>query len=195
MMQKKQLWQLAGGNGSGKSTFYETRLKHLGLPFVNADVIAKKIKPSSPEEASYTAAKLAEIERLRLLEEGVSFCFETVFSHTSKIDFIAQAKAKGYEIILIWIHLPDSIQNIARVSHRVIAGGHDVPEDKVRSRIERLIMNIESAIPLCDVIHCFDNSSYDEPFKPVFSINYGQLIKHQDPLPTYTELVLPPTKQ
>jgi len=38
----KQLWLLAGGNGAGKSTFYRTQLEPLGVPFVNADVLAKK---------------------------------------------------------------------------------------------------------------------------------------------------------
>jgi predicted ABC-type ATPase len=37
----KQLWILAGGNGSGKSTFYEQYLRPQGLSFVNTDLIAK----------------------------------------------------------------------------------------------------------------------------------------------------------
>jgi predicted ABC-type ATPase len=48
----KQLWLLAGGNGAGKSTFYRTRLKKLGIPFVNADVIAKEIFPDTTEALS-----------------------------------------------------------------------------------------------------------------------------------------------
>ena len=105
MTERKQLWVLAGGNGAGKSTFYQTQLAPLGLPFINADILAKELYPQSAEEHSYDAAKLATEMRFRLLHEGRSFCFETVFSHPSKIDFVAQAKVLGYEIILVFIHL------------------------------------------------------------------------------------------
>ena len=68
MSEAKQLWLLAGGNGSGKSTFYRTRLKPLGLPFINADIIAKTQFPDDPESHSYDAAQLAE-EMRQLKEE------------------------------------------------------------------------------------------------------------------------------
>ena len=81
---KKQLWILVGGNGSGKSTFYHQRLEPLGLPFVNADIIARQLYPDNPEARSYDAAKIAEQQRFQLLSQGRSFCFETVFSHPSR---------------------------------------------------------------------------------------------------------------
>ena len=40
---------LAGSNGAGKSSFYERYLRPLGLPFVNADEIAKVLRPQDPE--------------------------------------------------------------------------------------------------------------------------------------------------
>jgi len=94
-LNNKQLWILAGGNGAGKSTFYRTQLEFLGLAFINAYVLAKELYPQSPEEHSYEAAKLATEMHFRLLQEGRRFCFEAVFSHPSKIDFVAQAKALG----------------------------------------------------------------------------------------------------
>ena len=107
MSQNKQLWLLAGGNGAGKSTFYHIRLAPLGIPFVNADQVAKELFPDAPEAHSYMAARVAAEMRETLLKQGRSFCFETVFSHVSKIDFVAQAKALGYEVVLwclfIWI--------------------------------------------------------------------------------------------
>ncbi|MEQ3763363.1 MAG: AAA family ATPase, partial [Alcanivorax sp.] len=39
---------LVGGNGSGKSTFYEQMLKPKGMPFINADIIAKEAFPDDP---------------------------------------------------------------------------------------------------------------------------------------------------
>jgi len=173
----KQLWVLAGGNGSGKSTFYRTQLEPLGLPFINADVLAKELYPESPEEHSYEAAKLATEMRFRLLNEGRNFCFETVFSHPSKIDFVAQARALNYEIILVFIHLDELALNQARVMQRVSEGGHNVPEDKITARIPRLLVNIKKTLPLCDRVYILDNSSFDKPFQQVAFIQNSQMQK------------------
>ena len=45
----KQLWILAGGNGAGKSTFYDLMLAPLGIPFINADFITKEFYSGDPE--------------------------------------------------------------------------------------------------------------------------------------------------
>ena len=176
---------LVGANGSGKSTFYNQMLKPLGLPFINADLIAKELFPENPEANSYLASKIAEQMRYDQLAVGESFCFETVFSHPSKIDFIAKAKALGYEIILIFIHVGDSALNLARIHQRVLDGGHDVPEDKVLSRIPRLLENLNKAMALCDEVRMLDNSSLDAPFMPVLTIKQGQRIRHLKPLPDW----------
>ena len=85
MKNDKQLWLLAGGNGAGKSIFYRTQLEPHGIPFINADILAKQLYPQNPERHSYEAAKISEEIRAQLLRDGRTFCFETVFSHPSKI--------------------------------------------------------------------------------------------------------------
>jgi predicted ABC-type ATPase len=171
----KQLWMLVGGNGSGKSTFYEQMLKPKGVPFINADIIAKEAFPDDPVSNSHKAARIAEELRFEKLRQGNSFCFETVFSHVSKIDFIATAKATGYQVILVFIHVGNTGLNQARVSQRVLDGGHAVPADKILSRIPRTLDNVKAAIPLCDEVHMLDNSRLDDPFKRVISIINGQI--------------------
>ena len=157
MQGDKQLWVLSGGNGAGKSTFYNTQLKPFGLPFINADVIAKELYPEAPETHSYDAAKIAAHMRYKLIAKAESFCFETVFSHPSKIDFAAQAKANGYEVVLVFIHLDNLDLNLARIAQRVEEGGHAVPPEKVESRIPRTLKHIKAAIPLCDKVYVLDN--------------------------------------
>ncbi len=173
MTDSKQLWVLAGGNGSGKTTFYENFLASKGIKFVNADVIAKVINPDHPEEVSYESADLASEIREDLLRQEVSFCFETVFSHVSKVDFIAKAKAMGYEIILVYIHLETSDLNEARVYQRIESGGHSVPIAKIHSRIPRTMKNISLALPLTDETRLLDNSSKDNPFQQVAVVRRG----------------------
>ena len=65
-----ELWLLVGGNGAGKTTFYERFLAPRKIPLVNADNIARSVWPDAPEKHSYEAALIAERERFRLLEEA-----------------------------------------------------------------------------------------------------------------------------
>jgi len=188
-MNSKQMWLLAGGNGAGKSTFYHTQLEPLGFPFVNADIIAKELYPDSPEQHSYDAAILAEQIRKDLLEQGSSFCFETVFSHHSKIDFVAQAKTSGYEIVLVFIHLDDISLNLSRINQRISEGGHSVPAEKVETRIPRTLENIRKVIPLCDSVYILDNSRSDNPFKKLVTISNGK-IKKESALPSWCKLII-----
>ncbi|OQK16929.1 hypothetical protein AU255_03235 [Methyloprofundus sedimenti] len=190
MKKDKQLWLLAGGNGAGKSTFYQTRLQPLGLPFINADVLAKQLYPEQPEQHSYEAAKIAAAMRMQLLQEGRNFCFETVFSHPSKIDFVARAKAMGYQIVLVFIHLELVSLNQARIAQRVSEGGHYVPEEKVLSRIPRVLHNIQQVLPLCDHSYLLDNSRFDNPFQQIAEIHTGQLLIQKEPLPAWAQELL-----
>ena len=184
-MQAKQLWLLAGGNGAGKSTFYRTRLAPLGIPFVNADLVARELFPESPELHSYEAMQIVEEIRDNLLIDGRSFCFETVFSHPSKVDFVGKAKALDYVVILVMIHLEATSLNKARVAQRVEEGGHDVPDEKIESRIPRLLRLVKTVIPLCDYVYLLDNSLADNPFIQVLTIRNGQVEKILDPLPDW----------
>jgi predicted ABC-type ATPase len=186
----KQLWLLVGGDGAGKSTFYQLVLEPLGLPFVNADRLAKLVYPAAAEEHSYEAAMLAEQQRNTLLLSGASFCFETVFSHPSKIDFTARAKGLGYTVIMVLIHLEQAELNAARVAQRVQEGGHNVPTEKLLKRIPRLLDQVKTAIPLCDEVRVLDNSSAENPFRPVMTIKLGQAEFHQHPLPGWAKQLL-----
>jgi len=190
MSRPKQLWVLAGGNGAGKSTFYSQLLEAKGLRFVNADRIALTMAPSAPAQASYAAARIAEQIRFELLEQEVSFCFETVFSHPSKIDFIAAAKGRGYEIILVFIHLDNPELNLARISQRIAEGGHDVPADKVQARLPRALAHVKQAAALADELYLLDNSSHDNPFRRIATLKDGEVTCFTSPLPEWAVQVL-----
>jgi predicted ABC-type ATPase len=155
----KQLHLVIGPNGSGKTTFV-TEFLALELPgyaYVNADEIAKARWPADSEAHAYEAAQVAAETRARLIASGRSFIAETVFSHPSKLDEIRAAQAAGYQVILHVMLVPEELA-VRRVAYRVQAGGHDVPEHKIRERYQRLWPLAAQAVSLADRAVVYDNS-------------------------------------
>ena len=183
---------VAGPNGSGKSTFFAEYLEHLGLPCVNADHIARMLRARTPKAPDDTLDRraFAEAERLRaaLVEAGVSFCTETVFSDPkgAKLKLLAAARAGGFAVVLIFICLDSAALSIARVRQRVQQGGHGVPEVKLRARFPRTLANMRAAIPIADEAFLFDNSSFDTPYRAVAVYRGGQIVSRHPPLPSWT---------
>jgi predicted ABC-type ATPase len=97
-----------------------------------------------------------------LIGQCEKFSFETVMSHSSKLEFMQIAKDNGYKVYLYFISLADPKLNIGRVATRVQSGGHYVPTDKVESRYYRSMENLLPAIRIADNSYIFDNS-YEEP--------------------------------
>lgn len=81
----------------------------------------------SEEKGGYLAAVLADYLRQELLSARLSFTFETVMSHPSKVELLRQAKAAGYRTYLYFIATEDPQVNIDRIATRVALGGHPVP--------------------------------------------------------------------
>src|SRR5690606_18378349 len=69
-----------------------------------------------------------------LRSAGQSFAFETTLSSRSLTVFIRKLQEKDYRVQLLFFWLPTADQAIARVRFRVLAGGHEVPEETVRRR-------------------------------------------------------------
>lgn len=83
---------------------------------------------------SYFASVLSDFIRNKLLEEQLSFTFETVMSSDDKIAFMLKARASGYRTYLYFVATEDPDININRVKNRVAAGGHPVPTEKIVQR-------------------------------------------------------------
>ena len=126
------------------------------LPAIACDRGLLRVKKS--EVNSYYAAMIAELIRSYLLVHKISFTFETVMSHESKITFLVHAKEKGFRTYLYFIATEDPRINISRVAKRVLKGGHDVPIDKIESRYHRAIGLLSKALNAVDRGYVFDNS-------------------------------------
>jgi len=150
-MSKPVVLVFAGPNGSGKSTI--TKLMPLYGVYINADDMKKENNLSDLE-----AAQQAEALRKRLLEKKNDFTFETVLSTDRNMLLLQNAKKNGYEIQCIYVLTCNVDINVARVKGRVCEGGHDVPEDKIRSRYVKALKLLPQLIDICDKILIYDNS-------------------------------------
>lgn len=101
--------------------------------------------------------------RYSSIEKKEDFTFETVLSSHYKLDILKKAKAEGYFIKCIFVLTVDSSVNVARVAARVANGGHNVNEEKIRSRYTASLQNIKKLIEICDIIHVYDNT--EEPIR------------------------------
>jgi len=141
----------AGPNGSGKSTI--TRLLPSNGVYINADELQKEYALTDLE-----AAQKAEALRNRLVEKKADFTFETVLSTERNLLLLRKAKENGFEIQCVYVLTCNADINVARVKGRVREGGHNVPEDKIRSRYRKALKLLPQVIDVCDKILIYDNS-------------------------------------
>ncbi len=158
---KPTLYIIAGPNGAGKTTFADGVLPSCtkSREFVNADIIAQRLSPRSPEAVAFRAGR-EMLERIKALgEQKVDFSIETTLSGKTYVSWLRELKAKGYTIHLFFIWLPDVQMSIRRVADRVRKGGHNIPEATIRRRYLSGIRNLfEVYRPLVDSWTLFDNS-------------------------------------
>jgi predicted ABC-type ATPase len=103
---------------------------------------------------------------------------------------LVQAKASGYQVILVMIHLGSPQLNQARIAMRVSEGGHNVPAAKVEGRIARMLKQVKVVLPLCDLVQLYDNSSAEHPFQPIATLEQGYCRPHSASLPPWAASLL-----
>ncbi len=132
----KRLYIIGGPNGAGKTTASYTILPEIlnCKEFVNADEIAKGISPFNPGNVSIQAGRLMLIRIKELLNKEETFAFETTLSSRSFTVFIQDARAKGYEVVLLFLMLDSVELAIERVATRVKEGGHDIQREVIIRR-------------------------------------------------------------
>jgi len=101
------------------------------------------------------------IEQIHSLADSrVDFGFETTLAGRGYVRLLNNLKDCGYQIHLfyLWIHSIDVA--LERIAGRVKMGGHNVPEDVVRSRYHKGMSNFSRLYqPLTDSWAIYDNST------------------------------------
>ena len=150
----------AGPNGAGKSTHADAIVAALGIDiFVNADYIARGLSGRNADAVAMQAGRIMLTRLKALAAAKQDFAFESTLSSRSFAPFLRQLKAQGYQVAIYYFSLTSASLAVRRVKLRVAMGGHDVPEETVRRRFGRSLLNFHSLyMPLADRWAVFDNS-------------------------------------
>ncbi len=146
-LEPPRFWIVAGPNGSGKSTLYDaTDIEGFGrsVRIINPDVLAARI--AGNERKALLRANGEALDRIwdwlnASLQAYQTIGVETVLSTPKYRPLVKTAKARGFEVRLLYVMLQSVEMNIARVKLRVAAGGHAVAEQKIGERYERSSTN------------------------------------------------------
>jgi predicted ABC-type ATPase len=161
-MANKNVYIIAGPNGSGKTTFAKEFLpKYAQCPnFVNADLIAQGLSPFSPSIVAIKAGKLLLEQIHKFADKDTDFAFETTLAGKGHAAFLKKLKEKNYKMHLFFLWIPSKELALARIKERVARGGHSVADEDVKRRFDRSIQNFFTLYkPLFDTWNLFDNST------------------------------------
>jgi predicted ABC-type ATPase len=156
------IYVLAGTNGAGKSSLGGAMFLETGAEYFNPDEAALRFRSTNPGMTREEANSAAWRQGKRLLERAISerldFAFETTLGGHTIAGLLHQALSEKIEVRIWYVGLATPELHIARVRSRVAAGGHDIPEAKIRERFENSRLNLVDLMPKLTELRVFDNS-------------------------------------
>lgn len=177
-MHDKNLFIISGCNGAGKTTASFTILPDIlnCKEFVNADEIARGLSPFQPETVAFEAGRIMLDRINELIRLGEDFAFETTLATKSYKHRIVDAKAKGYNVTLIFFWLQTVALAKERVAVRVTEGGHNIAPEVIERRYNNGIKNLfDIYLSIVDNVLIFDNSEGRHELLLKKSLEEGEL--------------------
>ncbi|QST02568.1 zeta toxin family protein (plasmid) [Pontibacillus sp. ALD_SL1] len=173
----------AGNNGSGKSTLRHTLFEELYTAVnIDPDLLAKKYA-----QGSNNATLLGGKEAIRMvndcIQRKVDFSLETTLSGKLIKRQIESAKRNGFDVYMYFVGTNSVEINIERIKQRVLNGGHDIPEETVRKRGERIVSNVVGCLGKIDYLRVVD-STY-KTMNTIFISTRKELIKKTEYTPEW----------
>ena len=163
------LFVLAGVNGAGKSSIGGHLLERQRLTWFNPDTFARELVAASGCDQA-TANAHAWTESVRRLDEAVaaghSYAFETTLGGRTVAARIAAA-TRTHDVMMWFCGLASPDLHVARVRARVAAGGHDIPEARIRERHPHALQNLIALMPRLAHLQVYDNSAEVDIGRPI----------------------------
>jgi len=180
---------LAGVNGAGKSSLGGAAIQASGAEFFNPDVIAARLREQQPglsaEQANGLAWTLGRRGLEKALAGGLTYAFETTLGGNSVTRLLLDGARRGAEIHVWFAGLATPELHLKRIAARVAAGGHDIPETKVRERFDASRANLVKLMPRLASLRVYDNSVEADPRagrrpRPVLLLHMqaGRVVSH-----------------
>jgi len=164
-MARPVVFVLAGVNGAGKSSVGGHLLEQTGLAWFNPDSFARALVADTGCSQTDANAAAWHDGLLRLdaaLADARSHAFETTLGGNT-ISARLKAAAQTHDVLVWFCGLASPEQHIARVRARVLAGGHDIPETKIRERCSTALQNLIALLPQLAHLQVYDNSAEAAP--------------------------------
>ena len=164
--QTPRIYVLAGTNGAGKSSIAGAMLIEEGIEYFNPDEAAELIRVANPGITLEESQSAAWDEGRRLLERAINerldYAFETTLGGTIPA-LLEKAMEAGIKVRIWYVGLTNVELHIARVQARVKRGGHDIPEQRIRQRYPRSLLNLIQLMPNLTELRVYDNSLEADP--------------------------------
>ena len=173
---------IAGVNGVGKSTLYQTIDSLKGMPRVNVDEIVKEIGDWQSIGDVIRAGKIAVEKMNQYFNEDITFNQETTLCGKSIIRNILKAKELGYFVELHYVSVESVEIAKERVRYRVCKGGHGIPETDTEKRYVETFQQLNSILKECNLIAFYDNT---ESFRRFAICKSGKLVRISHKVPRW----------
>ncbi len=159
-MARPVLYVLAGVNGAGKSSIGGHLLEQAGLTWFDPDAFARELKAATGcgQTDANAAAWQEGLRRLDdALAHGRTHAFETTLGGQT-IPARIMAATATHDVLMWFCGLAAPELHIARVHARAAAGGHDIPEAKIRERYPLALQHLIALMPYLAHLQVYDNS-------------------------------------
>jgi predicted ABC-type ATPase len=164
---RRSIFVFAGTNGAGKSSVAGAAFRENGFEYFNPDEATWRLQEANPGISLEVANSKAWLQGTRLLRRAITermdFAFETTLGGNTIPRLLKDAHAAGLAVRLWFVGLDSPERHIARVRARVAAGGHDIPEARIRERYDRSRENLIHLLPTLTQLRLYDNSEEGDP--------------------------------
>ncbi|MBZ5682697.1 MAG: zeta toxin family protein [Acidobacteriia bacterium] len=147
-MTRPTLTFIGGANGSGKTTLTRWNSDLFQeIPVLDPDTLGSTLQSTTSAAFPIASARRVLQSAKTHISEGTSFAVETTLAGRNYLRMMLDARRSGFEIVLVYIGTENVEINLARIRNRVLAGGHDVPEQDVRRGAGPSFLNLICGVP------------------------------------------------
>ncbi len=161
------IFVLAGVNGAGKSSIGGAALLASSAAYFNPDLAARTLLEANPgtslEQANGHAWELGRRGLEQALRGRSNFAFETTLGANTIPDMLLAGAREGARVHVWFAGLSSPELHLQRVRERVRAGGHDIPEARIRARYVSSRANLIRLLPHLATLRVYDNSADADP--------------------------------